>query len=44
MCHHIDSVEEMSAADRAEMRETHDDEELRAELTAEELEQLGLTA
>lgn len=44
MCHCFESVEELSAEDREDIRETHSQEELRDDHTEEELEQLGLAA
>lgn len=44
MCHCFGSLAEMSERERAEMREEHTDEELRAELSSDELERLGVAA
>lgn len=44
MCHHFRSVEELTEAERTEIREEHSIEELRAEYSADDLETLGITA
>ena len=40
MCHHFESVDELDAAERADVLKSHTDEELEAELSTEELEAL----
>ncbi|WP_284145200.1 hypothetical protein [Haloterrigena alkaliphila] len=40
MCHHIESVTELEADERKDVLESHDREELEAELSDEELEAL----
>ena len=40
MCHHFESVTDLEAEEREEVLEFHDDEELEAELSDEELEAL----
>lgn len=42
MCHHFESVDELTDQERAELVEEHDLEELRAEHSEEELETLGI--
>lgn len=42
MCHCFGAVDELSESERREVRETHTLDELRAEYSAEELEQLGV--
>lgn len=44
MCHCFGSVAEMSETERAEVREEHSIEELKAEYSSEELERLGVAA
>ncbi len=44
MCHCLGSVEGMSEPERADLREEHMIEELRAEYTSEELDRLGVAA
>jgi hypothetical protein len=44
MCHHNIPVENYSEAVIEETREEHDEEELREEFTAEQLEELGVSA
>jgi hypothetical protein len=44
MCHCFGSVEDLSEQERAELVEEHSIEELRAEHTEDELEQLGIAA
>lgn len=44
MCHCFRSVDEMSEKERADVREEHTIEELRAEYSSEELERLGVAA
>lgn len=44
MCHCFGSVEEMSETERAEVREEHSIDELKAEYSSEELERLGVAA
>ena len=41
MCHHYESIVDLAAEDLEELRESHSDEELAAELTDEELEALA---
>ncbi|AGB36146.1 MULTISPECIES: hypothetical protein [Natronococcus] len=40
MCHHFESVDELDAEERADVLESHSDEELEAELSEDELEAL----
>ena len=40
MCHHFESVTELGADEREDVLESHDQEELEAELSDEELEAL----
>ncbi|WP_275040324.1 hypothetical protein [Natronococcus jeotgali] len=40
MCHHFESVFELDAEERADVLESHSDEELEAELSDDELEAL----
>lgn len=42
MCHHFESVEELTEEEREELVEEHSVGELRAEHSAEELEKLGI--
>lgn len=44
MCHCFESVDEMSAEERAAVVEEHSEAELRAEYSSEELERLGVAA
>ncbi len=44
MCHCFQSVEELTEEERKEVLEEHTEAELRAECSAEELEQLGIAA
>lgn len=44
MCHHYESISELSAEELDELLEEHSVEELRAEHSDEELQQLGITA
>lgn len=40
MCHHFESVSELDAEERADVLESHSDEELEAALSEDELEAL----
>lgn len=40
MCHHFESISELSEDERADVRESHSDEDLEDELTEDELEAL----
>lgn len=40
MCHHFESVTDLEAEEREDVLESHDQEELEAELSDEELEAL----
>lgn len=42
MCHHFESVDDLTEQEREELVEEHDLEELRAEHSEEELETLGI--
>lgn len=42
MCHHFESVDELSEREREELVDEHSLEELRAEHSEEELETLGV--
>ncbi|XVH31865.1 hypothetical protein ACNS7O_01420 [Haloferacaceae archaeon DSL9] len=44
MCHCFESIDELTAEERADVLESHTEDELRAECTSEELEQLGIAA
>lgn len=44
MCHCFGAVDEMSENERTELREEHTTEELQAEYSSDELEQLGVAA
>lgn len=44
MCHHYETLDELTEAERREVLEAHEAEELEAEFTPEELGELGLEA
>lgn len=44
MCHCFQAVDEMTDKERTEILEKHSEDELRAEYSGDELEQLGLAS
>lgn len=44
MCHCFQSIDDLSQEERAEVLDEHTEDELRAELSSDELDELGIAA